>query len=213
MKTSSDHSFSDHLRIIRGIYHWWFGSHWLEKWIELILCCIKMVTPGFWIRMLSTNYNQRNSLIEWYITLKVVLLIWIVLHHSWSWRALWFTLYCLFDIVQVMLSFVFLNNVYISAPSLKKNFAHLGINLGEIVLSFSILYLHFQAIGVEWIPVSDPFHALYFSMVTFATVWYGDIVPLTTIGQWLVIAQIIVSFLFITIICSSFVADLKLKEH
>lgn len=213
MKTSLDHSFSDHLRIIRGIYHWSFGSQWLEKCIEIMLCSLKIITPGFWIRVLVRNYHMRNLVIEWYIVLKVLLLGCIVYYYVGTTWWMWITLYFLIDIVQVMLSFVFLNNVYVTAPSLRKNFAHLGINLIEIVLSFSILYLHFQAIGSSWEPITRVVDAIYFSMVTFATVWYGDITPFTMIGKILVMSQIIISFLFITIICSSFVSDFKLKEH
>ncbi len=210
---TTPHWLSQHIDIIKRIYRGEFGSHGIEKWIEIVLCIIKLFMPWFWIKARVQDYLWRNLLIEWYIILKVILLTYVLRTNPESVRSMWIALYFLIDIVQVMLSFVFLNNVYITAPSLRKNFAHLGINLAEIVLSFSIFYLHFQAIWSWWSPITSPIKTLYFSMVTFATVWYGDVWPITTLWELLVIAQIITSFLFITIICSSFVSDLKLKEH
>ena len=44
---------------------------------------------------------------------------------------------------------------------------------------------------------NNSFQAVYFSMVTFSTVGFGDISPQTTIGQWVVIIMIVLGLAFI----------------
>ena len=118
-------------------------------------------------------------------------------------------MYFLVDIVQHLMGLIFLSNVYTFFPSLEKNVAHLALNVIEIVLAFAVLYLHFHAVGTHGVASTDPVSLLYFSMVTFATVGYGDIGPITTLGRAMVGSQILISFLFVSIVCGSFVADMR----
>lgn len=61
--------------------------------------------------------------------------------------------------------------------------------------------------------VANGISAFYFSLVTFGTIGYGDITPLNLLGRELVIAEVAVSFLFIAIIVTSFVARLDIKNE
>jgi voltage-gated potassium channel Kch len=122
-------------------------------------------------------------------------------------------IYILADITQYLLGLIFLSNVYTKLPVIKRNFAHLMMNVGEIVMGFGVLYLYIHAVGTNGIPLTSGIDATYFSMVTFSTIWYGDIIPLTQAGRVLVIIETLVSLLFVTIIVSSFVAGMDIKDE
>ena len=66
-KPQLEHSFSNHLQIIKRIYHEEFNSHGVEKYIEIFLCFVKLFMPGFWIRNLIKDYRLRNIVLELYI--------------------------------------------------------------------------------------------------------------------------------------------------
>lgn len=212
-KPPVDHSISEHIQIVKNIYHGRYGSHGLEKWIEISLCVIKIIMPGLWIRIIAKwDYKLRNMLLEGYMIAKLVVLLYLLLNGVENNIAVFFAVYFGVDIVQHLLWLISLSNVYTTMPKIKNNFAHLVINMIEIVLCFSLLYFHFHAIW-KWVEsVRDPIGLVYFSMVTFATVWYGDIWPITDVGRILVATQIAVSFLFISIVCNSFVSQLNIKE-
>lgn len=214
-KSIIDHSIEQHMHIISWIYHGAFNSSWIEQWIEIILCLVKLCMPWFWIRNIcGNNYNLRNKVLERYMLIKLIILcLLIIWYPSAPQLSVVVALYFLIDIIQHFLGLIFLSNVYTSMPSLKKNFAHLGINVLEIVWWFAVLYLYSGAIGSWWVAIHDAVSSLYFSMVTFATVGYGDIWPINTLWKIMVACQISVSFLFITIICSSFVSDITIKEN
>jgi hypothetical protein len=73
-------------------------------------------------------------------------------------------------------------------------------NYGEVVLWFAIFYCrfgdHFTAMSCS---VTNPLCALYFSLVTMATVGYGDISPKDPFGRVMVCIQISLA-IFLTLI-------------
>ncbi|MBP7884598.1 two pore domain potassium channel family protein [Patescibacteria group bacterium] len=87
------------------------------------------------------------------------------------------------------------------------------MNIIEITMSFAVLYLSLGAIGNSNGVITQGSDALYFSFVTFSTIGYGDILPILPIGKTLVIFETLISFLFITIIASSFVSGLEIRNN
>ncbi len=74
------------------------------------------------------------------------------------------------------------------------------INYFEMTIGFAVLYRHWDCLSI--CPLGA-MQALYFSLVTGATVGYGDIVPATDAGKTLVMVQIAIAFLFVAIILST----------
>lgn len=203
----------EHMYLMRSIYNNTYGTGGINKWFWLCLCILKMFFPMFWARRLVKDYDRRNMILELYIFLKITvlaLLLYLKIDNIWATLV---AMYFVMDIVQYLLGLIFLSHIYTKIPTLNRNFAHLGLNMLEILLSFSVLYLNFHAIGTWGVASSDTVGLLYFSTVTLATVGYGDIGPINDIGRILVAFQIIVSFLFVSVICSSFISGLQLKEN
>lgn len=185
----------------KGLWEDYIGVQYIFKYL---LHLFKIVFPWFWISVYTKNYKIKNILTELYIVLKVIILFIILFFHlSWMW-VLFLTIYFLCDIVHHL--FI---RIYNKTASLKKNFTHLMINVWEIVFWYAVLYDYLWVIGMEWIATHNALDLLYFSMVTFATVGYGDIWAIDALWRILVASQISISLLFIVIICSSFVAQMR----
>ena len=213
-KIPVDHSAKKHRDIVQDIWHRKYDLIWIERYIALVLCTIKFFFPTLWIRHYTRHlwYEKRNRAIEIYLLTKLVLLLVIVITQYFNWFTFWLAVYFLLDIVQYLLWLIFLSSIYTKLPSIRRNFAHLCINIAEIVLWFAILYLYTGWLTYHGEIAHQSFIGVFYSFVTFALVWDNEIVPSTIFAKKLVFAQISISFLFIVIIISSFVSTLDIKN-
>ena len=85
------------------------------------------------------------------------------------------------------------------------------LSLIEVILSFAIIILFFGDQFKQ--PIQDPITAVYFSIVTFFTIGYGDIYPITHFAKLIVLVEIIYFLLFLSIKIPMIVATIKLKEY
>lgn len=213
-KVTADHSNAKHIDIIRDIRNRKYELWWIERYIALFLCILKLVFPTRWIRHYTRNlwYRAKNRAIEIYLVIKVVTLFVIIATQKFTIFTIWVTIYFLIDIIQYLLGLIFLAWVYTKIPSIRRNFAHLCMNIIEIVLCFAILYLYTESLIFHNVVVHDSFLSIFYSFMTFAFVWDNEILPTSIIARKLIFSQISISFLFIVIIISSFVAWLEIKN-
>jgi hypothetical protein len=103
--------------------------------------------------------------------------------------------FLILDIISSLLGTAFLWGTY--SLDRQRSLILAISNYFEITLAFAVLYLHCDCLSVKNLCASQ---ALYFSLVTAATVGYGDLVPNGTQGRWLVICQICVFVIFVLVI-------------
>ncbi len=213
-KACWENKWETHFDIIRNIRQRKYELMGIERYIALILYILKPVFPTYRIRHFAKKgwYRVRNRSIEIYLIIKLILLC-LLLYYPWQWYATFLAIYILSDVIHYLLWLIFLSNIYTKFPSIRRNFAHLTMNIIEITMSFAVLYLSLGAIGNSNGVITQGSDALYFSFVTFSTIGYGDILPILPIGKTLVIFETLISFLFITIIASSFVSGLEIRNN
>jgi voltage-gated potassium channel Kch len=174
--------------------------------------------PGMVVRWLGGifGYIPRKVAVECWVLFKPI--AWMtVLYFGWSkCEAIpCFVCFGLVDLYAYLLGLVFLRPFFHPAASHGRNVLLLGINLLEAIFGYAILYVHYGAIGTG-ISTSGAIEgsreALYFSVVTTTTVGYGDIRPLSSIGQNIAMIQMISSLVFITVIATSFISNLPQKS-
>jgi Ion channel len=73
------------------------------------------------------------------------------------------------------------------------------LNYFEMTVGFAILYRFCNCVP----KITSALDALYFSVITAATVGYGDITPADDSGKRLVILQILIAFLFVAVIITT----------
>ena len=85
------------------------------------------------------------------------------------------------------------------------------LNLVEIVLYFGVLYLKFGA-GFD-AQITDRLTAIYQSLLTFATLGYGEIHPMTPPAKALVMFQLIYFIIFVFLVVPAVFSVIRVKEH
>ena len=141
------------------------------------------------------------------------LLLWQLPHHEYAWILS--KIVVLFSILKVYYLLAFsirrLRSCLDCCHSFYEILGIYALILGIMVISFAVDYYCLMSCMPNSFlltqEVSSPFimafDFLYFSVVTFATIGYGDIVPIVTEAKLLVLFEILSSFIMITFVISS----------
>lgn len=192
--------------------------HGIERIVMIVVLLLKLCFPSFRIRHYADMHSHRlrNAMIEQYVIIKTILILFVLWCGRWSqWRWVGITIYFIGDLVVYLLWLIVLSNLHHSQPNLRRNLILLWINMIEIITAFAVFYLaswslHTTAdshVVVHWL------QAFYFSIATFATVGYGDMVVSWTRGYILSILQILTSLLFISLVFSSVASKLEITSE
>lgn len=83
------------------------------------------------------------------------------------------------------------------------HFVAIGFSVLDTVLVFGFMYRFFDAkYGILNQHFPGFFEYFYYSTVTFSTIGYGDIHPVSTLGRWLVMYEVIVALCFLVFFVS-----------
>jgi len=184
----------------------------IERWVMIVHSASMMFLPAMFIRWIfgRRNYAGRKYGIEGWALYKP-LLFYIFLINGYWWTqnwVCWLVALLLADMFFYVFGLVILKDFWIRTPSYSRSLILLGINFLEFTLGFAIFYLHYGLLKCGTDIVHDCRSALYFSVVTSATVGYGDIVPASGPGRNLATTQILLTLGFMTVVISSFVSNL-----
>ena len=87
------------------------------------------------------------------------------------------------------------------------------INYLELMIGFAIIYVWSGSIASGDPPhahvLSGSIEALYFSCVTVATIGYGDFTPRNSLGQGLVIAEVLMGILLLGLVLAALLSGIK----
>lgn len=141
------------------------------------------------------------------------MLLWEFPHHQYAWILS--KVVVLFSILKVSYLLVFsirrLKSCLDCCNSFYETLSVYGLILGIMVISFAVDYYCLMSCMPHSFlltqdvnnPIVMGFDFFYFSVVTFATIGYGDIVPMTIEAKLLVLFEILSSFIMITFVVSS----------
>ncbi len=182
----------------------------LERFFIFFLCIILMVTPAMFVRWISGRISKtaRKISIELYVMAKTALAVFVLFSGGWSenYYVVLATI-SLVDLFSNIIAIVLLRNFWHAPLSLNRTLISLGLNFVEFTAWFAGLYLHFDALRFGTTPVVDSFSAFYFSVITSATIGFGDIIP-TVAGRKLVVAEAFCSFIFLAVVVTYVIGSL-----
>ncbi len=187
-----------------------------EKLLLVITIFLKMLMPSFWVRHFAEQDKKHYRLVDFYNFLKPILFFIILIYnlHQLSIVMILVT-YLLIDLFVSIVSTLILSDIFVKPLSIRKQFLSLWCHLWEIILGFAILYLHYWALWyITWAKKEVwPIGAIYYSMCTLSTVWYGDIAQMNDIGSIISVIQMIYGLVFIGIILSAYVSKINIKSE
>ena len=141
------------------------------------------------------------------------IMLWVILHHEYAWILS--TTVVIFSLFKVLYLLYFsMRRLKSCLDGCRTFYDVLGVYallIGVMVLSFTVDYYclmicrpnSFLLEQTAEDAVLLAFDFLYFSIVTFATIGYGDIVPMIIEAKLLVLLEISLSFVMITFVISN----------
>ena len=183
----------------------------VERLLRLVLVVFPFITPGLWWRHFWGRYGKqrRDLATDVYVLLKVGIVA-AILWHNYNPAWLWVPVVLSAETVVYILSLIFLPDQHSHTIVVRRSILLILVNYMELNLTFACIY---KALSVaipgtflcaEGENLALPMTAFYFSMVTSATVGYGDITPQTPLAQGITVVHVIFSFVFAVLFFSYF---------
>lgn len=173
-----------------------------------------MLTPGLWVRHFGGLQGRVSRKIanEMYVLLKTALAIAILNFDLASLSGVsYLVAWLLADVFINLAGYIFLRNFWQNPYSWNRSVLLILINFIEYTAWFACLYLSNEYLLFESKTVTSAIDATYFSIVTAATVGYGEITPAAG-GRWLVTLEIVCSLFYMATVVSYFVSNMSKVE-
>lgn len=165
------------------------------------------IFPGLYIRHLSglKNFLWRKLAIEIWVIVKFMIPIIFIYTNLHKYPIIiYITWYLLLETVFYNLALIFISDIYVSPFNYKRSVLLLMLNYIEVTLNFAVIYRGFDLLNNSPCPIQ----AIYYSFVTSTTLGYGDFLPKGSAGQKVVIAQVLIMFMFVILFVSYFVTNM-----
>jgi len=177
----------------------------VERVVKLFLTSVQFIFPALYIRYYFGKHGMlaRKLANEFYTVIKVVLPILLLLFSSKSTFFLIVIIYFGIETVIYTANILFLQGIYTKPISNKRSILLGMLNYLEILLDFSFIYYFLGSLS----KAIGKFDFFYFSVMTSATVGYGDITP--TSHRGIVVIQIFITLFFTLFLLSYFLQNIS----
>ncbi|MGZ5281445.1 MAG: potassium channel family protein [Bacteroidia bacterium] len=185
----------------------------LEKILRLFLVAVQFAFPGIYIRdkFGKKGLTWKNLAVEMYVLLKTILpLVFLLTGLYTNIYIVIFIAYLLTETILYVATLIFVTDIFAKPRSYRRSVLLLYFNYLEIVLDFAVIYGGLQLLSNNAISVTD---FIYFSFITSATIGYGDIFPVTSLGKIVVSFQSIIFLIFIVLFLNFFSSKVEDKEY
>lgn len=190
---------------------WNEESYGLERIVRLFLCTAQFFFPVLLIRDIFGRHSTRGRklAVETYALIKFVfpvIVLWTGLYQQPF--IIFLVVYFLAETFLHILHLIFLSDIHAAEVSYLRSLVLIFLHYAEVTLDFAVIYLAFDLLSRPL----DPVAALYFSLVSTTTVGFGDIYPRNTVGQGVVMAQLVVCVVFIVVFINYFSQSGRVKK-
>lgn len=196
----------------------YYNDFGIERLLKLSLILLGFIMPGTLVKFLigSSDLVVRKLFLELFILFKVC---WFILIFKYdvpiSLSLLIFSIILSIDSLYFSVSKIFIEDVINKSISYKRSLVLNLLNFLEITFCFALIYAYIDRLPANHLqPVFAPqghltdLQLFYFSLITAATVGYGDFYPIDETVKIVVIIQILISLFFIAIFVSNTINNL-----
>jgi hypothetical protein len=181
----------------------------IERLARLFLALTQLFMPVMLIKLLFGRFGffERKLAVEAYLLFKIAFPLLCIFQEWHNPIALIINVIFLSETLLYLANLVFLSDLT-KPHSYRRALLFVFLNYLEIGLGFAALYdyLNQNQLFSNQHAFKNKLEAIYFSFVTASTIGYGDLFPTTDIGQFLVICQSLIFFLFVAIFMGFFVS-------
>lgn len=193
-----------HFEKIRDVWHNSnYNDFGIERIFRLFLVTSTVFFPGIYLEHLhrKSTYNQRKIKGELYVIFKTILPFAMLYFGVWDhkWLVI-LNIYLLLETYVYVFHKIFLPE-HNSGRNYNRSLILLFFNFVEVIGSFGVIYAGGDYLNV---PIRNSTDAVYFSLITGATVGYGDIYPVTPDGKLIVITQLVSTLSFLILFFNFF---------
>lgn len=204
-----DNAYKQQIKYLKQI--WNERTYGVERIFRLFLCLVQFIYPTLLIRSVfgSLSVTARKLSVEFYIIIKLLFPIFVLASGLYRYNlAIIIIVYLLSETIFHILNLIFLSDIYSVSVVFRRSILFLFLHYIEVVLDFSAVYLRFDLLNKTLTPVS----AVYYSFVTNTTLGYGEYHPKGSIGQVVVIFQLIIFIMFVFLFINYFFSRTNNKD-
>lgn len=196
----------------------YYNDFGIERLIKIFLILFGFIMPGTLVKFLvgSTDLVVRKLFLELFVLFKVC---WFIIIFKWdipiSLPLMVFSIILSVDSLYFSVSKIFIEDVINKSISYKRSLILNLLNFLEITFCFALIYAYIDRLPANinhdvFAPQGHltDLQLFYFSLITAATVGYGDFYPIDETVKMVVIMQILVSLFFIVIFISNTINNL-----
>ena len=204
-----DGAYRQQIRYLKEI--WNDDTYGLQRMFRIFLCLIQFIYPTLLLREIfgRLGITARKLAIELYVVIKLFFPVFVLLSGSYRYNFVVIVVaYFLSETILHILNLIFLSDIYSLTVSYRRSILFLFLHYIEVVLDFSIIYLAFDLLNKALTPIS----AVYFSFVTNTTLGFGEYHPKGSIGQIVVIFQLMIFIMFVVLFINYFSSRTNNKD-
>lgn len=193
-----------HFDKIKDVWHnSSYNDFGIERVFRLFLITSKLLFPGVYLDYVDrkSSYHHRKIRGELYVIFKTALPF--VILYFGLWDHLWLFILNIYLLIETYV-YIF-NKIFLPEHNVGVNHNRslilLFFNFVEVIGSYAVIYAAGDYLNQ---PVKGIIEALYFSLITGATVGYGEIHPINADGKLLVITQLVSTLSFLILFFNFF---------
>ena len=184
----------------------------IERLARLILALTQLIMPVMAVKLIFSKFGffERKLAVESYLLFKIFFPLLCIFQEWHNPIALIINVIFLSETLLYLANLVFLSDLT-KPHSYRRALLFVFLNYIEIALGFAAIYDYLNKFNMFSVAYTfrNKIEPIYFSFVTAASIGYGDFVPATSIGQFLVICQSLIFFLFVAIFMGFFVGKVE----
>ena len=180
-----------------------YNDFGIERIFRLFLVISKIFFPGIYIEYFNRRASFHTVKIagELYVIFKTMMPFAILYFGLWDYHWLFLlNIYLLIETFVYIFHKIFLPE-HNQGKTHNRSLILLFFNFTEVIASFGVIYAAGDYLNL---PISNSTDALYFSLITGATIGYGDFYPVNPTGKLVIMLQIISTLSFLILFFNFF---------